>query len=109
MDLRLLASTSSKCFGELYEPEPSDCDCLYRILIALKYYSTLKLDDSTLNDDILISFCDTVYPQFLNDYQHVICNHSHQLRDINDKIIEDTYDIELGDCNYSQCALLSLC
>ena len=74
------------------------CDSIMRILTALKYYSLLKLDENPSNQDVFISFCKTVYPYFLNDYEHIL--HSY----INQQIIEDA---KFGDCDHQKCKLFT--
>ena len=82
------------------------CDSLMRILNALKYYSLLELEKNTSNHDIFINFCQTVYPYFLNDYQHILCHHSAELEEINEQIWDEP---NFGSCEYKKCRLLRRC
>ena len=77
-----------------------ECDQLLRILYGIKYYSLLKLDENPSNNDIFISFCQIVYPQLINDYQHIIFHHFDDLEEINAQIIDDH---NFGDCNHLKC------
>ena len=80
----------------------SSCDHLRRILHSQKYYTMLKVQDNRDNADIFMSFCDYAYPQFLNDYQHVISTHEPHLEAINNEVISAKH---IGHCNPSQCHL----
>ena len=77
-----------------------ECDQLQRILYGLKYYAFLKLDEIASNNDIFLSFCEIVYKQLINDYQHIISHHSDDLEKINTQIINDK---NFGDCNHLKC------
>ena len=75
------------------------CNPLMRILHALKYYSSLRMDEESSNGDVFVSFIQTEYPYFLNDYQHVL-SHSDKLEDIHEQIISDD---NFGNCNWRNC------
>ena len=79
----------------------SQCDHLQRILHGVKYYRLLNLDDNPSNIAIFDSFCNEVYNQILNDYQHVISVHSDHLEQINDELLRND---ELGTCEAAKCA-----
>ena len=70
-----------------YSPKPNNisnisiidinkCDALKRMIMAMRYYKLLKVENNVENKEILISFCQTVYTQLVNDYEHIINNHS---------------------------------
>ena len=42
------------------------------------------------NVDIFINFCDTVYTNLLNDYQHIIIKHEAHLEEINTQILSNS-------------------
>ena len=78
------------------------CWALQRILTGLKYYQLLEIEKNPSNEDVLIKFCEDVYSQMLNDYQHIITSHSRQLESINKQIINDK---RYGDCDNNKCVL----
>ena len=81
---------------------PKQCDHLNRILHALKYYRLLDLENNPSNHHIFANFCNVVYPQLLNDYQHIISTHSDQLEAIHEQLIKDD---NFGECDLLKCAL----
>ena len=106
MDLSIFKSDDNHCFIQTKdEVNINNCTAMLRMLIALRYYATLKLDgiSSTNNTEgIFLDFCENVYLQLLADYQHVITKHESHLEEINGQLInDDKYD----NCDLTQCQL----
>ena len=74
MDLAIFKSDSNQCFHQTNNDiSILQCDHLQRMLTALKYYKTLKMNStnpSNNTNELFMDFCDNGYTQFLNDYQH---------------------------------------
>jgi len=106
LDMNIFKISTDYCYHDSSSTsnDITKCDYLKRILHALRYYSLIKLDDKPFNNDILMSFCDNIYPQLIDDYNHVICKHSDDLEDINDQLIKDT---NYGDCDHKKCKLFA--
>eukprot|EP01083_Nonionella_stella_P055837 147206_1 len=81
-----------------------NCDCLQRMRVAMKHFNLLSDDDSNRdeNKEIFLSFCDEVYKNqhLLDDYCHVIKEHSNDLNQIKDELI-DKYQFDA--CDVNQC------
>ena len=95
MDLNIFKSDDEYCFGKsggINENKSKDvsitsCTSLNRVLHALKYYKILNPQRTPSHVDIFSNFILKAYPQFLNDYQHVIANHEVHLELIHDQIV----------------------
>ena len=75
------------------------CQCLERIIYALKYYDTLDMETDY---NKLIDFCQITYKGLLNDYIHVIDRHndSIQLEQISNLLYE-MYEFKV--CDIDKC------
>ena len=104
--MTIYKTTKSNCFGKnaVDNININSCDHLQRMLIGIKYYQLLNLHQNPSNNDIFIDFCQRVYVELLNDYQHIISTHSQQLELIHDQIINDT---EFGECDHRKCQLFT--
>ena len=87
-----------------YTINVNDCDYLQRMLHGLKYYDLLNLD-AISDADIFINFCINVYPQILNDYQHIISTHSDHLEEIHEQLIRGK---AFGRCDHQTCVVFKL-
>eukprot|EP01084_Bolivina_argentea_P144197 253066_1 len=75
----------------------TDCSYLLRLSNALKYYNSLKLPQNTNKRNKFIDFCVNHYSMFVEDYIHLICNHSHSFHQIS---IAFQCDYNLNQCCY---------
>ena len=60
----------------------NECDLLKWLISALIMYSEMNLNDIK-QEKIFIEYMTDKYKEFLNDYIHLISDHSHQLEIIN--------------------------
>ena len=79
-----------------------DCQCLQRVIYALKYYETLDAENTATDRDKLVKFASDVYKGLLNDYIHIIDYHndSIQLEEIS-HILYEIY--EFNTCDIDKC------
>lgn len=91
------------CDVTKYDPSNilSKCHHLKRMINCLKYYTLLNIDDNPSNAHLFNEFCNDVYDQLLNDYQHIITSHEPHLEDIHNELINDN---NFGQCKYDKCA-----
>lgn len=96
MDLQIFNAESDQCFANIstnVETKSSNtisissCIYLQRMLYALKYHQSLESSTNPSNTDTFLNFCDEVYGQLLNDYEHIINIHQRHIEDINDQLI----------------------
>ena len=78
------------------------CGCINRLSIALKYYSLLDIINNEKHKDIFIHFALNIYQSMLDDYTHLVTQHSHQIHDIN-QFICDSDTLQYNDCNINNC------
>eukprot|EP01084_Bolivina_argentea_P088413 159626_1 len=80
------------------QPEVYNCDntCAQRVIIALKYYHSLALDDQHYQDKLL-RYCQEINQSLLDDYTHIVTKHQKQLA--------ETYRIMVNKYNMNQCKL----
>ena len=99
--LKICSSTQYECFGkDAVTFDIDECMHLQRMLTALSYYQDLDLDISEDKDEFM-NFCENIYVECLNDYQHILSQHSQQLETIHEKI---TNDKKIGlNCEYNKC------
>eukprot|EP01083_Nonionella_stella_P055838 147208_1 len=80
------------------------CECLQRIRVAMKHFDLLSDGDGKgdENKEIFVSFCNETYKNkhLLDDYCHVIKEHSNDLNQIKDELI-DKYQFDA--CDVNQC------
>ena len=102
MDLSIFNNNDNHCFnGNEDTVDTQKCSHLQRMLHALKYYTALKVENAS-NAGIFMEFCNDIYTDLLDDYQHIITTHEQDLEEINEQLIEDD---NFGECNLNQCAL----
>ena len=94
-----------KCFGkDATESEVvvKDCECLSRMLNAIKYVKSLRenIDDESTQILAFEIYFNEEYLQCLNDYIHITSMHSNHLEQLNK---------ELGECVLSQCKMANRC
>ena len=77
-----------------------ECDSIKRLLSLLEMYSHLDIINNTKHQNLLIEQMNEreEYKEFLNDYIHLLSDHSHQLQIIN---------ASLEPCNISECKYTS--
>eukprot|EP01084_Bolivina_argentea_P086859 156962_1 len=73
----------------------SNCSAMTRACIGLKCY-----DGMHEYEELLVSFCDTKYYNFINDYIHIVKYHGNHLLQINDELINE-YGFEI--CDLAKC------
>lgn len=84
--------------------EPSqDCDdiktcpAVNRLLSALRYYSSLKIDENENHRDIFINFMNEVYTPSM------IIDDSYHLRRIHSQSTQELIDFAMNECGFSKC------
>ena len=75
------------------------CHSIYRIITAMKYYSSINDDESSV-----MNFVTTTYKSLLDDYIHITQFHNHHVQHIMNRLINQ-YGFDK--CNYSSCKSLS--
>ena len=80
------------------------CDALNRLRYAMQYYSKFDIINNETDRNIFSNFIMDTYTNFLNDYIHLIDNHSKQLQDINQQLEKDT---NLNKCDVKTCKFTS--
>ena len=77
------------------------CISIKRLLVSLKYYNQLKIENNSNNQEVFTNFMDEVYKhQVFDDYYHLIKFHQSQLEAILDLALNQ-YGIPK--CNVSEC------
>ena len=79
-----------------------NCACIDRVIIALKYYSTLNIKLSKQGQDTFVNFIETIYTNYLNDIIHLTTIHGPDLQDIN-QLFVNKYKFKI--CDINQCTL----
>ena len=88
IDYELFKSSHIECNKR--SPIIKNCNALQRVINALNYYQTLNVKE---NMDKFIEFCENVYYGIIDDYVHLITQHSNDLFQIRKSLI----------CDNSQC------
>eukprot|EP01084_Bolivina_argentea_P238719 401081_1 len=78
------------------------CKSMKRLFEALKLYSTLNIIENENDKEVWNKFVDEVYDNLVDDYVHFNNNHSHELENINNEIINNK--TILTPCRDSSCA-----
>ena len=87
------------------EPNVIDgCDALKRLRHALKYYSKFDIINNPNDKNIFANFIIDTYKNFLNDYIHLVDNHSKQIQQINEQLEKDG---NFNNCNIKTCKFTS--
>eukprot|EP01084_Bolivina_argentea_P263324 445648_1 len=90
--------TVNKC--DKHNDKPIEaCNAVKRLVLALKYYSTLDLINNTDNQNTFTHFITNIYKIYLDDYCHLVQEHKN-LEDINKAMIEMK---EFGGCDILKC------
>ena len=76
----------------------SECDSVQRLLCGLKTYSYLDITKNVLHQSQFIEHMEEQYTEFLDDYIHLMCDHSHQVELINNAL--DPCDIKKCKCTF---------
>eukprot|EP01084_Bolivina_argentea_P020279 37728_1 len=76
----------------------SSCQCLQRICVGMKYFNWSGNHNN--KTETFVQFCIETYKDFLNDYIHIIKNHSNDFKCINDELI-NKYGFNA--CDISKC------
>eukprot|EP01084_Bolivina_argentea_P260797 440542_1 len=101
-DFTLLQQTATNCIGpQSEEIDIDNCDYLARLTSGLKYYSLLNISDNELSHDIFTQFCNDIYSNLLNDYNHTITIHSNQLEAISSVLIKSNL---FSKCDINLCS-----
>eukprot|EP01084_Bolivina_argentea_P112102 199961_1 len=103
IDSAIFESNKKQCVKSMNNITNS-CYYLHRILLALKYYSSLNIDNNTLSNDKLIEFFTNIYKNILNDWMHVIKKHAHQVEQINKELMTKQ---PILTCDIKNCQLTS--
>ena len=80
------------------------CIHIKRILAAMNCYQILDPHTNPTNADSFKHFCNAIYPEYLNDYEHMLSTHSHQSEAISDQLINYP---QYGRCDHSKCKLFT--
>ena len=83
-----------------------NCPCIARMTSALILYSTID-PTNTKHESKLMSFCDGIYPELMDDYIHIMEQHQHDVDRISDRIKTDLDLMTECHNDYKNCALLS--
>lgn len=79
----------------------NSCVAIQRLLVSLKYYNQLKIENDRNDQDIFSNFMDEVYKhEMFDDYYHLIQFHQSQLESIHDLAINE---YEIPECDVSKC------
>eukprot|EP01084_Bolivina_argentea_P054606 100136_1 len=97
----ILRDSKQQCNKQ--KPFTENCLAINRIIHGLTYYNTLNIEKYTDDQNHLIEFCKRVYTELLNDYIHLMTEHSDSdnLQDINQSLVHN-YNIS---CDMLDCAL----
>eukprot|EP01084_Bolivina_argentea_P179275 309799_1 len=83
-------TSSTKCGGSKKNPIVSECSSLQRAAYGLKYYHVLcddtKPESRAIGKEIFAAFCIESYPNFLDDYIHIVTKHGQNLLQIADEL-----------------------
>eukprot|EP01083_Nonionella_stella_P112894 332571_1 len=100
MDFRIFGEQGpQKCDQDCDDPIEG-CIVLKRLVTALAYYSRLDVQNSEDGQQIFIAFIKDVYPHILEDYAHLVKNHTN-LESINNALRAKEI---FGECEVTQCA-----
>eukprot|EP01084_Bolivina_argentea_P265642 450371_1 len=83
----------------------SKCECMQRLFAGLKYYSMLNIMENQNDKEVWNKFVDEIYHNLVDDYVHFNNNHSHELENINNEIINNK--TILKPCQISKCTFTS--
>ena len=83
----------SKC--NIHGDPTSDCDSIIRLLSILDMHSHLDMVKNEGHQNHFMEYMTEQYVQFLDDYIHLMCNHSHHLEIIN---------VSLEPCDIMHCS-----
>ena len=81
IDVSLFERTGTRCGGSFDE-----CECLNRVLQALAFYETLRPAQSASDASRFRAFVSEHYPRFIDDVNHVVVAHEHDLEHISDAL-----------------------
>ena len=77
MNLNILKQQQRGCKGTV-----KDCECLQRIIFALKYYNKLNIINKESDKDKLVELGMDIYHSLLDDYTHILLKHNQSLEEI---------------------------
>ena len=81
----------------------SQCVAIKRLMIALRYYSLLNIEENEQNMDILMEFVNEVYGiQLLDDNNHLILAHKDKLYEIKQEFIGKDNVCSMKKCKFTQ-------
>eukprot|EP01084_Bolivina_argentea_P083025 150326_1 len=92
--------SKQECNGK--ESDVNKCECIDRIIYALKYYTFLTTKINTEGQETFINFVQTLYQHYLNDIIHLTIAHEQHLQDIN-KVLFTKYNFTK--CDIKSCIL----
>ena len=77
MGVNILKQKQRGCKGTI-----KDCQCLKRIIYALKYYHNLNIINKQSDRDKLVELGMDIYQELLDDYIHIVLRHNDSLEEI---------------------------
>eukprot|EP01084_Bolivina_argentea_P268284 455632_1 len=97
----LLHDNKQQCNKQ--KPFTENCLSLKRLIYGLKYCNTLNIEKGKDDQNHLIDFCKSVYSGILNDYIHLMTEHSDSdnLHDINQSLQNYGICCNMFDCQLS--------
>eukprot|EP01083_Nonionella_stella_P015938 44583_1 len=85
------------------KPLIDNCFFVKRLVVGLSFYDTLDISNHHKDEDKLIAFCKSTHKSILNDYIHLMTEHSNDLIEIHESCAKR---FNASNCNGSrQCAL----
>ena len=93
-----------KCEWNEDDVDITNCRPLQRLSVALKYYSMLDIMGNAEHSNIFSHFINEVYVQTLDDYNHLISEHSEHLNEIKVALINKH---NFKRCHLSKCCFTS--
>eukprot|EP01083_Nonionella_stella_P017259 48244_1 len=86
-ELEIFTLNGNDCFGD-GTIDIHKCDHIHRLSLAMKHCHSLNLQTNHTNHSQFAAFCET-YTQALNDYNHFMTVHSHQIEEVNRQMEND--------------------
>lgn len=99
----MAALSLSDCDGNIGNNIDSLCNPLQRLISAIKFYSSLDLNDNT-DKTRFMDFFNNIYVNLLNDFQHLTSKHHHQIYEINQLLLQSK---QYTPCDISKCEYTS--
>ena len=77
------------------------CIALLRLMKALEYYSMIDIANNSKHQDLFLDFMQKIYHQFVNDYIHLINDHSQQIETIYQSLQDKQQICDITKCEYT--------